>query len=320
MSVGAPQRSVPDKRDPEPPPVPDGVVRVDAVTGIPAALRRLGVDPGVLLAELGLDPRIFDNPGNEIPIATLGRLLRVAVTRTGCAHLGLLVGQGSGLASLGLVGLLAQHSPDVGTALRNLTTHLHLRDRGAVAPLRVSGGSASLGYAIYQPGVEAADQLCDGAIAIAMNVMRTLCVRGWRPTEVLFSHAAPADVRPFRSFFGAPLRFDCERTALVFPARWLGHRPSAADPALYDVFQRRIDALESRAGGDLVGDLRRMLRTLLVTGGGPSGRWPSGSPCIDARSTAACRRSVRASTRSSRRSASRSRASSSSTPRCRWSR
>ena len=268
MVVGGAQEPGAGESDAETPPVADGAVRVDALMGIPAVFRSLGIDPGAFISELGFDPRIFDDPVNEIPIAALGRLLRLAVTRTGCAHLGLLVGQGSGLASLGLVGLLAQHSPVVGTALQNLTTHLQLRDRGAVAPLRVSGASASLGYEIYQSGVEASDQLCDGAIAIAMNVMRSLCGRGWRPTAVLFSHAPPANARPFRRFFGAPLRFDSERTALVFPARWLMHRTSAADPALYDVVERRIEALELRAASDLVGDLRRMLRSLLVNGGG----------------------------------------------------
>ena len=268
MSVGGPQGAGADGPDAQPPPVADGALRVDSIRGIPAALRSLGIDPGAFVLELGLDSRIFDDPVNEIPIVALGRLFRLAVARTGCPHFGLLVGGFSGLASLGLVGLLAQHSPDVGTALRNLSTHFHLRNRGAVAPLRVSGGSATLGYEIYQSGVEAIDQLCDAAIAIAMNAMRALCGRGWRPTAVLFSHASPADARPFRSFFGVPLRFDSERTALVFPARWLAHRPAAADPELYQVFERRIEAIELRAGSDLVGDLRRMLRTLLVDGGG----------------------------------------------------
>jgi AraC-like DNA-binding protein len=265
------QARIPSRRpDPgvDPPPVAEGTLRVDAITGIPAVLRALGVAPVPFLAEAGLDPGLFDDPANAIPVSTLGRLLRLAAERTGCAHLGLLVGQRSGLASLGLVGRLVQSSPDVGTALRNLVGHLHVRDRGAVASFQVQGGMASLGYAIYQTGVEAGDQICDGAIAIAMNAMRTLCGAGWRPTEVLLSQRRPADPTPFRRVFEAPLRFDVERTALVFPAAWLRHRSNASDPAAYRRLLERVEALEARAERDLVADLRRMLRTLLVGGSG----------------------------------------------------
>lgn len=249
-------------------PVADGVLRVDIIMHVPALLRGLGIDPQALLAELGLAPGTFADPTNTISFASLGRLTALVVRRTGCAHFGLLIGQGAGLGSIGLVGRFAQSAPDVGTALRSLMSHFHLRDRGAVLSLSASGGSATLGYDIYQSGIEATDQICDGAIAIAMNAMRTLCGRGWRPSEVRFSHAIPADPHPFRSFFGAPLRFDCERTALVFPARWLDHRPNAADPAVYESLERQIAALESSATEDLVAELRRILRSLVVGGEG----------------------------------------------------
>jgi len=268
MTATAPRRPFPAALDDEPPPVAEGFVRVDAITGIPALLRELGVAPVAFLADAGLDPRLFDDPMNEIPIAVLGRLLGRAVARTGCPHFGLLVGQRSGLASLGLVGLLTQNSPDVGSALHNLTAHQHLRDRGAVASLLVQCGVATLGYEVCQADVEWSDQIHDGAIAIAMNAMRALCGRGWRPTEVRFCHGKPADLRPFHRVFGAPLHFDAERTALVFPASWLGRRSSAADPSAYHRLRQRVEALESRAEGDLVADLRRMLRTLLLGGKG----------------------------------------------------
>jgi AraC-like DNA-binding protein len=198
----------------------------------------------------------------------LGRLLGLAVARTGCPHFGLLVGTRSGLPSLGLVGLLVRHSPDVGAALRNLARHLQVRDRAAVLPLTVRDGVATLDYALYQTGIEASEQIYDGAIAVATNVMRALCGPGWRPIEVLFSHGRPCDVAPFRRFFAAPLRFDAERTAIVFPAKWLGHLPGGADPATYRRLKRRVEALEAQAEGDLVADLRRVLRTLLLAGKG----------------------------------------------------
>lgn len=248
--------------------MPEGTARVDAVAHVPAVLRELGLDPDAAIARAGLDPRTFDDPANEIPMASLGRLFALAAARSGCPHVGLLVGERSGLGSLGLVGLLARHSPDLGAALRNLTTHLHLRDRGAVAPLLVSDGLASLGYEIYEASLEGGDQICDGALAIGMNLIRALCGRRWRPSEVLFAHRQPADLRPFQRVFDAPLRFDAERTAIVFPAKWLEHRTEGADAALYRELACRVDALEARMGGDLVAELRPLLRVILLAGKG----------------------------------------------------
>jgi AraC-like DNA-binding protein len=254
-----------------PAPVREGAVRVDAIGHIPAVLRELGLDPDAVLAATGLDPRAFDDPLSEIPMASLGRLLASAAAASGCRHVGLLVGERSGTASLGVVGLLVRHSPDVGTALRNLSIHLHLRDRGAVASLQVDSGVAMFGYEISETGVEGVDQICDGAMAIAVNIVRELCSRAWRPSEVLFAHRAPADLRPFRRVFGARLRFDAERTALVFPAKWLAQPSQGADRQHFRDVSARVDALEISSGDDLVPRLRRELRMSLLAGKGSVG-------------------------------------------------
>jgi hypothetical protein len=164
---------------------------------IPAVLRDHGVDPAELLAEAGISPSLFDDSDNMIPFVSLGRLVTLCVARTGCSHFGLLVGQQGGPASLGLVGFLVQHSPDVATALRTLVRYLHLHDRGAVPTLVINGNAALFGYAIYQPAVEAAEQIADGAIAVAFNIMRRLCGPGWQASEVLFAHREPPDIGPF---------------------------------------------------------------------------------------------------------------------------
>jgi len=132
----------------------------------------------------------------------------------------------------------------------------------------VSDDVVVLGYAIYQPGVVGTDHIYDTAVAIAFNVMRELCGPGWAPTEVLFCHSKPRDIRPFRRFFRAPLRFDAEQTALVFPAAWLRHSLAGANPRLRDILEAEIDRLEEQLAEDLPDRLRSVLRNLLVSGRG----------------------------------------------------
>ena len=235
---------------------------------VPAVLRSLGVDPAAVLSEAGLDPHLFDNPDNRVSLVTRGRLFAHCVSRTGCRHFGLLVGQGADLHSLGLVGLLAKFSPDVATALRSLTRHFHLHMQGAATTLEIQGACALLCYEINQPRVEAIDQQTDGAVAVMLNIMRGLCGAQWKPAEVWFQHRRPADVRPFSRFFGVMPRFDAERNALVFSAIWLSRHLAETDPEWRALLQKQIDALEIRHGADFPAQVRSVLRSALVTGNG----------------------------------------------------
>lgn len=233
--------------------------------GIPQLLLELGFDPGEVMASININLSLFDHPENLIAFAAMGRLLKLLAARTQCPHFGLRIGQMATSASLGMVGILALHSPNVGSALRNLILHLHLHDRGAVPILSVEQNIAVLSYAIYQKNTEGTDQIYDGAIAIAFNIMRELLDSTWRPTEVLFSHRQPDDLEPYRHFFQAPLRFDMEQTALVFPARWLDYSVAHADPHSREMIEQQIATLEELDSGDLVDRLRRVLRTLMIS-------------------------------------------------------
>jgi AraC-like DNA-binding protein len=186
--------------------------------------------------------------------------------RTNCPHFGLLVGQQDGLQSLGLMGLLVKFSSDVQAALECLVRHLRVHVRGASANLIVEGKWAILAWEIHEPGVEAIDQVGDGAIAVYYNILGELCGTDWKPTEAWFAHRRPADITPFREFFRVPLRFDAEQFALVFPAVLLNHRLPEVDAQLRRLLQSEIDVLEGRHQDDFPQQVRSVLRTALLTG------------------------------------------------------
>jgi AraC-like DNA-binding protein len=239
-------------------------VRIGGVAGLPAVLRTLGADPTELLGELGIDLRLFDDPDNRIGFAARSRLLAHCVARTGCPHLGLLVGQQGGLEDLGLVGLLAKYSPDVGTALGSLVRHFHLHARGAALNLSVHDELVNFTYAVELPQTVATEQLGDGALASMLNVMRTLCGPGWTPSEVLLARRRPVDDRPYRRIFQAPLTFDARHNALLFSTRWLAHRLPVSDPGLERHLRKHIEGLESRYES-FPDQVRSVLRTALLT-------------------------------------------------------
>jgi AraC-like DNA-binding protein len=244
---------------------PKGVIRVGVAREVRPLLREFGADPGAVIRQAGLDPELFDDENNVIPYASLGRLLTACVEHTHCPHFGLLVGQRGTVSSLGPIGGLLQHSPTVGDALAALVRHLHLHDSGAAPTLEIDEDLVTLGYAIYEPGVESPEQIADEAMAVAANIVRTLCGSDWVPDEVLLPRHQPADVGAYWRVFQAPVRFDQEIAALVFPTHWLDHRIADANPIFRQVFEAHVRELEAAGAGDWRENLRRVLRTEILT-------------------------------------------------------
>jgi AraC-like DNA-binding protein len=248
--------------------VTDGQIRLGPLMGVPGLLQELGEDPRALIESAGVDPRLFDDPENVIDFAGVGRLLARCAASTARPHFGLLLGRTTGLDALGLLGLLVRHSPDAGAALGNLVLHLLIHDRGAVPVYAIEGSQVLLGYSIYQPRVEGTRQIYDLAVCVGRNVMRTLCGTSWRASEVRLPYRRPVDIEPYRRHFQAPLRFDAERAAVVFPAEVLRCPVQGADPAVYKAVAERVAALEEHGVGDIVAQVRRVLRNLLLSGRG----------------------------------------------------
>jgi AraC-like DNA-binding protein len=76
----------------------------------------------------------------------------------------------------------------------------------------------------------------------------------------------PEDVGRFRSFFRAPVRFNQEVAAFVFPLKDLALKVSSADPEARLALEKTICELEANTCADLVDQLKRSLRMRLAAG------------------------------------------------------
>jgi len=243
-----------------------GTLRVGGAVEILAVLRSLGHDPDEVLTGAGINPRLFDDPDNLITYAARGRLMKNAVAKTGCQHFGLLVGERMNLHSLGLLGLLMRSQSDAGAALRTLVDFLPIHSQGALTTLGVDRDLAMLSYKVVQPRVEATDQTGDGAVAMMLNVMRTLCGPDFKPIEASFAHRDPTDIGPYRQFFRIPLYFNADHYALTFAPGWLQVRLPHADAEFQQLLRKQVAALEAKQGFEFPEQVRGVLRSALITG------------------------------------------------------
>jgi len=245
---------------------PRADVRVGPIVAIPVLLAEYGLDPSLVLAKAGLDTRLFHDPENRVSVAALGNLLEICVQLTGCRHFGLLVGERFNADALGILGRLMGNCPTVRDALRMATLHLELQDRGAVVlMLDLDSSRAALGYSLFDSDTPAADQILDGAIAIHLRLLRSLCGPSWTPLRIHLSHSRPEKIAPLRKAFGARLEFDAAISAVEFESTWLDHPIAGADPVQYAVHLKTIESMESRQASRFIEQVRRAIYALNFT-------------------------------------------------------
>ena len=71
----------------------DFMVRIGASVSLVPVLESLGADPSALLTEAGADMSLFESPDNWVSYKARNHWVAHCVERTGCRHIGLLVGQ-----------------------------------------------------------------------------------------------------------------------------------------------------------------------------------------------------------------------------------
>jgi AraC-like DNA-binding protein len=241
-------------------------VRVGTVSAIPALLEQYANQPvEQILAEAGVDLELFENPDNSISFDSVGRLLDLSAKKTGIPHFGLLVAENAETRTLGDLIELATYAPNAGSALYSMIVHVCINDRGGVPTLHVNNGIARLGYAIYVPVQKGIRLVYSASLAIICNIMRALCGESWAPSEVLFSHSRPADIKPYETFFQAPLIFEADEDALVFPEHWLFHALPNPDKSQHDMTVDRLNTIEAGMGIDLLEEMRSVIRPLIVS-------------------------------------------------------
>jgi len=248
--------------------LPPGHARVSALHALPRLVRHLGGKLDDVLGPLQITEKFLANPESVVPLNTYCELLYRGAKVTGREHFGLLVGSHSSAGEIGPAGKLLLLAPSVGVALDVLRKYLHLNNRHALLLLGREDEDAFLGYTVLDGNFSGIQELHDGAMAVALNLMRQLIGPQWRPTEVRLMRRTPRHPEVYDRFFAAPCSFNAKRSELVFPAATLD-LPVAGSDAQY--LSAAIAAHQAGISFDLTGQdwielVRRTALGLLLTG------------------------------------------------------
>lgn len=239
-------------------------LRVGPFVNTAMVVRSLGCDPQPIFKSQDFTLDQFTHPDIKLPYQQVSHLLDACAEATGCEHFGLLLGQSASASHLGLAGFMMRSAPTVEVALESLVAHFDLHDGGGRPTVIKTSEMTFFGYAVEQAGTAAMQHVYDMAIAVACNIMRALCGKSWRPTEVMLSRRKPSDTEPYRRFFNAPVQFNAELSAIAFRSRCLQQPVASADPLLFDHLEQAARSQHRAQGQDFVKNLAMELRNGLL--------------------------------------------------------
>ncbi|MCA9605820.1 MAG: AraC family transcriptional regulator [Myxococcales bacterium] len=247
-------------------------IRAGAIVGILEALRAAGVDADGLFREVGLDAAaIALDPELTIPLRGFVALLELAAIRMGAPRLGLRVGLAHAPSALGVLGYVLVHSPDLGTAVKNLQRFVGAHQQGASLTIEEAGDEVRVGYRILDPSIQPRVQDAELTIGVGVALYRGLCGASFRAREVWLEHGAPDDDAEHRELLGCPVRFGMPTNAVVLDRDSMRQPTRAPDPALLPILERHASRiLEERARASSLAEQVRAAAAERLRDGVPS--------------------------------------------------
>lgn len=198
----------------------------------------LGVDVDKVLAAVGLtraqilstDARLSPDHGRALGRALLERL----PSNFDRCEFGLRAADRFVAGDADLLGYILSHSEHPLAALRALADLGRLIGDSADFQVHEAGGYVTARFTLAG-GKAMLLEATDFAVAVVQRVLRERSRGAVRPSEVHVTRARPANARLFRSYFGAPVRFDAPAGVLVYERALLLQPFAHSDPRLVEI-------------------------------------------------------------------------------------
>ena len=202
-----------------------------------------GVSEEQILTVSHLKKDQLQNPDDRIPVEKYVRLGRMAPELTHLPEIGLILGQHADFESIGIIFQLAINCNTVRESLLQVARY------------------SDLGVEVYKAGLEEGNKFAEWSQQCVSS--RYLCVpliefescqklrvcklvlgENFRPVQMKFQHSPPDYVYKYHQIFQAPLLFNQEKSAIVFPKEYLDMPNPNPQPYVKGVLARHADILE----------------------------------------------------------------------------
>lgn len=233
------------------------------------ALKHYGLDHRPIIAEAGFDPDIVYLPAQRVSTRKIKKLWDLSVQNTNDLCFGLVYAsyiQPSALHGLGF-SWLASHT------LRDGLNRLIRFQKILATQVTLKMTETDTGYRLYfavsqkDDPFQFADAAYDGRIASIFKICQIMIGPDLKPLFVSFEHSPPHCSDKFEQFFGIPVQFNADKTAIEFDKQTCNLPTSSANPELARINdQIVIDYLNQFDRGDLETRVRTCIIEHLPSG------------------------------------------------------
>ncbi|HEY1092938.1 MAG TPA: AraC family transcriptional regulator [Burkholderiaceae bacterium] len=244
------------------------LVRAAALTNFAELARSFNLDPLRLMSEVGLQPRVLDEPDLRIPAERVGELLERAAALSGCESFGLRMAETRQLSALGPVGMLIREQPTLRDSLAVLLRFHVALNGGIVLVIEEEAGVVVIREEVVTGHSGPIRQAIELAVGVVLRLMRQFLGPDWRPRRVCFTHDAARDIATHLRVFGPCVEFRHDFNGIVCGRADLDTVNPSADPAMARYAQQLLDASlsEQVATPRTLDDVRRTALLLLPSG------------------------------------------------------
>lgn len=218
----------------------------------------LGGDPAPLRSAVERRTRGPDEAG-FVPHA-FQVALGLAAGLTGREDFGLALARRRTLETFGELGSLLDSAASVGEAIGQLLQLLpYIQNGGVRARIECDGPEAILIGQVVLSDPPAFDQQLDHLAAAAVGLIRCLTGPDWTPDAVYLTRRKPRSITAHEAFFGAPVLFGQETTAVAFRASLLGRPVARANLELNRILYARLSERTRTVAGGVTERVREQI-------------------------------------------------------------
>jgi AraC-like DNA-binding protein len=241
------------------------LIRSACLTGYAELTRSLGLDPFVMVREVGLERSCLSDPEIKISVDMASRLLEMSASAAGIEDFGLRLAETRRLSNLGPLALGVRDAATLQDALEAAMRYLPLHNEAMLHTLTPMGDAVLFKSELVAGSGTQARQAIELAVGVLHRLIRQLSGETWRSRPVWFAHGAPKDIATHLRMFGPWVEFGRDYNGILLEAADLAAPLPASDPAMAQHIKQYLEPMLAEARETVSEKVHRLVYDLLVS-------------------------------------------------------
>lgn len=243
------------------------LTRVSSFLPFVKFLDQLGSPTERLLQQAKVPRFALGNPEALLPLHQCFAFVEQVVRLEGIENLGILVGQKTQIADLGLFGHLLCQSLTLYELLITLEQMVNTFDSGEQMWIAQQGDRVWLHHRFNSPPTLGNQQARLYSMMLYLKACQLVLGQDWRPIAIQLQMNPPKSLTDLKLFADIQLYFDPSSSAIIFPRSLFSLPPQPRVLPYTALYQSDSEMLQSSApSSDFLESLRQLLRSLLRDG------------------------------------------------------